>query len=1281
MNYITAQKMLRNFILVVLLCLPYTFLQADDTEIYLNIDADQCGAPSEKYRFIFIVDNSGSMSSTEFTQSKSTVDATISAVLASGLPDLEVSVVQYGTNHYSQEHKYDVTVPFTDDETTALNWGRVFGPGGSGDYWDLQDHLPASLARMRHENVYGAGGALDIEDATNVQIVFFTDAWRSGSINWGACCSDLVGGGPYDNTNGTYTTDVDFGEYNRLKNGSLLVNSAGVGIQAQFTVLNTNTRSDAQGAAAAIASPGGDWTGVVEANAGDPEGSGTKPRRYIQGSFSQSDTTQLVELVEEVISELKATTFSQVAPAVAVNAFNQLQHRNDIYYSIFKPIQSPRWDGNVKKYFITADPEIQDQNDISAIDDVTGSIKKSALSYWSGGSYPSGTDEVCSADSDSCTATADGAEVVVGGFREQLTNTRTVFTDGSALECHTQTPVPTGCSSGLIQISATSEIQDTLLGTDSSTATTDVAEFVFDVIGGASLDVASTIDTNNLLFNNSSTTTNLFSARAKTDLLSATGSGVDLSEPYEIEFNLQSADLVGNGTYFTVGLESTDPGANPTNSTPCDLDFGLYFWGNSSKTLRIVAGCFYQFFDDGSINNSYTDGDQFRMVIDGDDYEIYKNDVLIASDTNLGALNAGQDYFVEVGAYERTTLSNAFELTDFVVYQDDVGVALSTGAVSRSDLLSWLIGIDVFNDDEDGSSTDANNFISDSLHARPVVVNFGGTGSTLAQQEQNPYDVIFHTTNVGVLHAIKAGRTNETNDTGEELWSYIPSELLGNPIDYVLDDDLATEHTYGLDADMTIWSKRDSIGAVPSQVYLYMGQRRGGRNYFALNVTNASGQTLPSGATTCTNTTDKLCRLFTITGGTTQGFGSLGETWAKPIRTRINTACTSSGNCTTKDVLILSGGYDDKYDDDSKTLETIESEGVLGNHIYIVDAENGDLLWSAGETDPGVSGDYFLSCNGSGSSSCTSTMNHSFVSSPSALDMDRDGSIDTIFAIDIAGRIWRFDFRATSSEEDGELHIQTSAGGIIADLSASNVKRRFYTKLDVAITEVGDELRFNLVTGSGYRAHPKTQETAGNNFYIVYDNNILAPAFDGSGEAEYDYYEISSTVKRTVVNSDIPVIDPILTPFDPTVTHKHGFYVELTDRDDEKVLNPTITFANKVFGVSYLPAPNVSTSDACALGSSKVYIIDLLDPDGNGAATVGETSTVSLNREGIVAEGVLLYLLDDNNTSSNKYDDTLEPTICFGTECFNLEDDLGAESSIDIGKASKSYWWETDREN
>ncbi len=253
-------------------------------------------------RFIFIVDNSGSMSVQEWLDSKSTVDASIQYVLAN-TTNAEVAVVQYGTNHYSQEHKYNVTVPFTRDSTTATTWDRRYGPGSVSTN-DYQDHLPGSLARMRLESVYGSGDPLDLHGATEIQFVLFTDAIGQNTA-W--CCSSLKKvstepSGWHDNNGAGYSILDGYGEYNALKDGTVFAGDGYSGLTAQFTVLSINQTAPTPSISAAIASPGGNWTGSVDANTGDPEGNGIVPRRFISTTLA-AGPTEILSLLQEVIDE------------------------------------------------------------------------------------------------------------------------------------------------------------------------------------------------------------------------------------------------------------------------------------------------------------------------------------------------------------------------------------------------------------------------------------------------------------------------------------------------------------------------------------------------------------------------------------------------------------------------------------------------------------------------------------------------------------------------------------------------------------------------------------------------------------------------------------------------------------------------------------------------------------------------------------------------------------------------------------------------------------------
>ena len=357
---------------------------ADDTEIF---EAHNC----EKYRFVFIVDNSGSMSPTEFFQSKQTIDAVISEVLNSDLGEVEVAVVQYGSNNSGSVHTYNVSIPFTEDASVALSWQRAYGSGGNVNSSYYQDHQPASLAAMRLDDVYAPGGALDITDGTNVQFVFFTDAWRDASASW--CCSSIVA-----ESYKSIPSHVmpGFGEYNALKNGSILPR----GLKAQFTLLHVAPGEADKAAGAAIASVGGNYTDAVEGNTGDPDGSQVTPRRYIEGSLESSDTGLILSLIREVIEDIKQES-SFTSPALSLDQFSKLSHREDIYFALFSPTGSPQWHGNLKRYQFAGDPpSILDQDGEVAVDASKGTFVETARSFWS--------DEI------------DGSDVSKGGAAAEL---------------------------------------------------------------------------------------------------------------------------------------------------------------------------------------------------------------------------------------------------------------------------------------------------------------------------------------------------------------------------------------------------------------------------------------------------------------------------------------------------------------------------------------------------------------------------------------------------------------------------------------------------------------------------------------------------------------------------------------------------------------------------------------------------------------------------------------------------------------------------------------------
>ncbi|MFK7734141.1 MAG: hypothetical protein AB8B48_21140 [Pseudomonadales bacterium] len=1107
-----------------LLLFAANLAQADDTEVYT--DLQQCATVSqENYRFVFIVDNSGSMSSGEFIASKATIDATITEVLNSDLENIEVAIVQYGSqpawrccwSFSSVNHSFEVTVPFTSDVTTALNWNRRFGRApGSGDFH--QDHQPASLAAMRRAGVYGPGQPLDVTDATNVQFVFFTDAGRDWSGS--GCCSSIVRGNTNIGNLSLGTTYAGFGEYDALKRGDVLPN----GLKAQFTLLHVSPGGAHTLAGAAIASPGGNYVGAVEFNAGDPEGPGTTPRRYVQGTFDvNGDSSRILELIQQVIEEIQTITFTGQAPAISVNAFNQLRHRNELYFSVFQPTTSPKWNGNVKKYVLSNDGVLVDANGNPAIDPNSGSISETAQSFWS--------------------SEADGPIVEKGGFREHLTNARTVYTEISAFEG--------GTGNSLVSIQSDSDIKYSALGLGDETAGV--------CLPGPDDEVSNTLTISDAL----TTVEDQLLARGGTSVV------LDFDSSGGVFYRLEYAtDSGGSGVVCEATVAASPPSRTCSGTLPANAtNISLSFQSMPEDTTSLV------------------------------DYTLRYN-------------------------FTPSTPSAAICGTN-----DD----------QRTDLINWTRGVDVYNEDGDLVFTDPHNFAADPLHTRPFVITYSGSSV------ENAQEVLFESDNLGALRALDPA-------DGTEIWSYIPEEHLDNIRRFALNK-AGSPKPYGLDGRVSV-VQRKAESSTPSnvllrEVTLYMGERRGGRNYYSVDVSDASKSV---------NNAPSLN--WKIKGSTDARFSDLGQTWSAMVPAKIKTGCSDNGSgCEITEVLIFSGGYDEAYDNESSM-----PEGTLGNALFIVDLATGgdNFFWSVGnDNDARTARDHTLNLE----------MVHSFPTTPTIVDSDGDGAVDALFAIDISGVVWRIDFDRTKSKTSSSL----ATGGKIATLASSGELRRFFSELDVSRSNPrsGSD-HFNIVVGSGYRAHPNDLTDAANRIYVLRDPFTSKRRMGGLSESSrYKYFDAGSGSARVVTVADLINYNSL------SGVAEYGFYRNLTG-SGEKIFQQSVTFNETIIVSSFLPA--TEGDESCGVGRGRTYFLDVLTGE-----SIFSEEWVDLKRPGLPPQATILHTphtivcLDE----CVKAEEPEESSDDEEDECDKSNFDAGLQAAVNStacglekGRAYRSQWRE-----
>ena len=504
---------------------------------------------------------------------------------------------------------------------------------------------------------------------------------------------------------------------------------------------------------------------------------------------------------------------------------------------------------------------------------------------------------------------------------------------------------------------------------------------------------------------------------------------------------------------------------------------------------------------------------------------------------------------------------------------------ISNTAAEVSDLKEWIRGYK-----ENGTPRYS---IGDPLHSEPVIVTYGGT-------DEDPDSTIYFGTNEGFIHAINT-------ETGEEQFSFLPKALHGIQNIYQQNSSAAADKPYGMDGKITTWFKDVNDNHVllsgdtvePGEhVYLYAGMRRGGRNYYALNVSNRSNPRM----------------LFKIEGGTT-GFEKLGQTWSGMTVAKVKF------NNQERFVLFFTGGYDTNQDGNS----TAEADSV-GNAIYMVDAETGALLWTASNTGEDLN---------------ISSMVNSMPASVAAVDITGDGYINYLFAADTGGRVFRIDLNPNNSGA-GDF----AQGGMIASLAGTTAadNRRFYNKPNVALVkdkQYGDYL--TIAIGSGHRAHPISTKAVENRFYVIKDFNPYRAS------ATYPAKTEAAVTKTSLGNGESPDITKLYNATSLMTGGKSaltddmkkimnaggGYYITLGSA--EKVLAESTTFSGAIIFTTFSPTGRPS-DNACGpdTGASRIYAIGqvnamaAIDLDGDGDLENNDASKI-LAHSGIAPRPVVIY--------------------------------------------------------
>lgn len=565
----------------------------------------------------------------------------------------------------------------------------------------------------------------------------------------------------------------------------------------------------------------------------------------------------------------------------------------------------------------------------------------------------------------------------------------------------------------------------------------------------------------------------------------------------------------------------------------------------------------------------------------------------------------------------------------------------------------WASGIDVDDQDDDGRNDDIREDVfGDPLHSKPLVVNYGGS-------KTNQDVRIAVGTNAGFIHMF-----DDAGTTIDESWAFIPKELYENiPI---LRENSSTAKVYGIDGTPTVHiddkNGDGSVNAIDGDTaWLFFGLRRGGTSYYALDIS------IPNAP-----------KLMWHIDQNTAGFSELAQSWSK---VKIGYSKINKTSGVAKPVAFISGGYDVNKDNSGPG-----KADSAGRAIYMVDAESGELLWSA------------TPASTSGKNLQWSNIQDSIPSGLAIMDSDSDGLIDRVYAGDMGGNIWRIDMpgaSAFSTTSPWTIHHLAKLGD--STRNSNEDDRRFFNEPSIVraiITETIEttteieglppevtvsrhERKYDAVLiGSGDRSTPTSTDTH-DRFFMIKDPDIITRSFGKNNHVIPDTIELGGLYDFTnnPYGNNLSTQDK--EDLDILVSRAAGWYMDFVGSGEKSV-----SAATAIAGVAYFNSflPSASSSDnSCSLsaGIGKLYAVDLSQgstvynwrttevgdrvPDTPTIVIPPEVPTEDTNGDGIIDEndqaaaGKLRFVGVGSGVDADGNKGTGTITLCDAANCDPVE--------------------------
>jgi type IV pilus assembly protein PilY1 len=421
--------------------------------------------------------------------------------------------------------------------------------------------------------------------------------------------------------------------------------------------------------------------------------------------------------------------------------------------------------------------------------------------------------------------------------------------------------------------------------------------------------------------------------------------------------------------------------------------------------------------------------------------------------------------------------------------------------------------------------------LGDIIHSEPKLIDYLDPSTGELQ-----YRFVAVGANDGMLHIftdVDATIGGTSYSAGQEVFAFIPADLL--PALQELGD--ATTHNFFVDGAPNLFRSTSKHSSGYYHKTLVFGERRGGRSYWALDITQ------PNPAYWDVK--------WHITGGPsalggTPGFEELGYSWSRPLFAKLQTDAS-----TIKDVVIFSGGYDPLEDGFPEPFEDLDEDGQwydanenglydtgdevfsatvggtegynkynpgtnnMGRGIFVLDLDDGTVLFKTTYGDDDNDGDETEDVT-TGIDQKYAMMKYCFPADLAVIPFSPYEIV--MYAADVYGQIWKvtYDYFADASSSYGDPNstrwtvkriFTANPGSDLATgdpdtfragtqaLNAADAGRKMFHPPDVSYFGNDWTTKPVLYFGTGDRAHPRFAMIS-NRFYMVTDEDALADETD-----------------------------------------------------------------------------------------------------------------------------------------------------------------------------------------